>query len=73
MSTRKRFDGQIFWSYVALYSTARFVIEHYRGDLDRGLAFGGAVSTSQIIAAVLLVVAIFALFALRRMPQNRTA
>ena len=73
LSTRKKFDGQIFWSYVALYSVARFVIEHYRGDLDRGLAFGGVVSTSQIIAAVLLVVAIFALTALRRMPQNRTA
>jgi phosphatidylglycerol:prolipoprotein diacylglycerol transferase len=73
MSTKKKFDGQIFWSYVAFYSTARFVIEHFRGDLDRGLAFGGAVSTSQIIAVVLLVVAIFALLTLRRMPQNRTA
>ena len=73
LTTKKKFDGQIFWSYVALYSGARFIIEHYRGDLDRGLAFGGAVSTSQIIAVVLMGVAIFALIALRRMPQNRTA
>lgn len=73
MATRKKFDGQIFWSYVAMYSLARFVIEHYRGDLERGLAFGGAVSTSQIIAAVLLVVAALALVTLRRYPQNRTA
>ena len=72
LTTKKKFDGQIFWSYVVLYSGARFIIEHYRGD-PRGFAFNGAVSTSQIIAAVLMVVAIFALIALRRMPQNRTA
>ena len=71
LSGRKKFDGQIFWSYVALYSVARFVIEFYRGDLERGFAFGGAVSTSQIIAIVLLAIAGFALLSLRRLPQKR--
>ncbi len=73
LATRKKFDGQIFWSYVAIYSTARFVIEFYRGDLDRGLAFGGAVSTSQIIAVVLVLIASVALLSLRRLPQKRVA
>ena len=73
LSTRKKFDGQIFWTYVALYSTARFVIEFFRGDLERGFAFGGAVSTSQIIAVVLVLVAMLALATLRKLPQKRTA
>lgn len=29
---RRRFNGQIFLSYLILYSTARFIIEMYRGD-----------------------------------------
>lgn len=73
LTGKKRFDGQIFWTYVATYSVARFVIEFFRGDLDRGLAFGGTVSTSQIIAIVLIVVAILALATLRRLPQKRAA
>jgi phosphatidylglycerol:prolipoprotein diacylglycerol transferase len=72
MTSRKKFDGQIFWSYVAMYSVARIIVEHYRGDLERGFAFGGAVSTSQIIATILLAVAVLALITLRRYPQKRT-
>ena len=73
LAGRKKFDGQIFWSYVALYSTARFVIEFFRGDLARGFAFGGAFSTSQVIAFVLLGVSVFELSTLRHSPQKRTA
>ena len=73
LAGRKKFDGQIFWSYVALYSAARFVIEFFRGDDVRGLVFNGAFSTSQIIAFVLLGFSVFALSALRRFPQKRTA
>ena len=73
LAGRKKFDGQIFWNYVALYSTARFVIEFFRGDLARGFAFGGAFSTSQVIAFVLLGVSVFALSTLRHSPQKRTA
>ena len=42
-------------SYVLLYSVARFVIEFFRGDAARGSLFGGALSTSQFIAILLLV------------------
>ncbi|HXV63880.1 MAG TPA: prolipoprotein diacylglyceryl transferase [Vicinamibacteria bacterium] len=73
LAGRKKFDGQIFWSYVALYSTARFVIEFFRGDLGRGFVLGGALSTSQVIALLLLVTATFALATLRRLPRQRTA
>lgn len=75
LGTRKKFDGQVFWSYVASYSVARFVIEFFRGDLERGFALGGALSTSQVIAILLLAVSAFALATLPRQttPQKRTA
>ena len=43
---RKRYDGQIFLGFVALYALARFVIEFFRSD-DRGGLLG--LSTSQLI------------------------
>ena len=54
--------GTTWWSYVLLYGVARFGLEFLRGDLHRGVYFGGTVSTSQLLsigaaatAALLLV------------------
>jgi len=55
LAPRKRFHGQVALAYVALYSAIRFTLEFWRGDADRGTWFGGAVSTSQLIALVLIV------------------
>ena len=33
---RKRFDGRVFLTYLALYSAARFLVELVRGDAERG-------------------------------------
>jgi phosphatidylglycerol:prolipoprotein diacylglycerol transferase len=54
LAPRKRFDGQVILSYVLLYSVARFAIEFFRGDSVRGFVFGGLLSTSQLIAIVLV-------------------
>ncbi len=51
---RKRYDGQVFAAFLALYALARFVIEFLRAD-DRGGGFG--LSTSQLIGIVLVAVA----------------
>jgi phosphatidylglycerol:prolipoprotein diacylglycerol transferase len=51
---RKTYDGQIFVSYLALYALARFIIEFWRGDPDRGFVFGQLLSTSQFIALLAL-------------------
>lgn len=56
LSRRQRFRGQIIVTYIALYSLARFTIEHFRGDLERGVF--GPFSTSQWIAAVTFVAAL---------------
>src|SRR6202044_1969845 len=48
---RKRYDGQVFVVFLALYAVARFLIEYLRRD-DRGGLLG--LSTSQLIGLALL-------------------
>ena len=62
----KKFNGQIFWLYPLLYAILRSVIETYRGDAARGLYFGGAVSTSQLISLVMFAASLFMLWRLGR-------
>ena len=52
-----RRDGDVIIAYTVLYAIARFVLEFFRGDADRGFVFGGALSTSQFIGLILFVVA----------------
>jgi phosphatidylglycerol:prolipoprotein diacylglycerol transferase len=52
---RKRYDGQVFLAFVALYAGARFVLEFWRSD-DRGGLFH--LSTSQVIGLVLVAAAV---------------
>jgi phosphatidylglycerol:prolipoprotein diacylglycerol transferase len=60
---RKRFDGEVILAYTLLYATARFILEFFRGDTDRGFVIGW-LSTSQFIAAILAPLAL-ALFIVR--------
>ena len=53
LGRRKRFDGEVMLAYTLLYAIARFVLEFFRGDADRGFVFGGLLSTSQFIAVIL--------------------
>jgi phosphatidylglycerol:prolipoprotein diacylglycerol transferase len=66
LAPRKRFHGQVTLAYVALYSAARFVLEFWRGDAERGTWFANQVSTSQLIAAALLIAVAIALPYVRR-------
>jgi phosphatidylglycerol:prolipoprotein diacylglycerol transferase len=51
---RRPRPGSVLGAYLVLYGTARFVIELFRGDPDRGFVLGGVLSTSQAIAAVMV-------------------
>jgi phosphatidylglycerol:prolipoprotein diacylglycerol transferase len=51
---RKRYDGQVFAAFLALYAVARFALEMLRAD-DRGGAAG--LSTSQLVGLGLVAVA----------------
>lgn len=68
-SRRKRFDGEIILGYTFFYGIARFLLEHLRGDADRGFVFGGALSTSQFIAVILVFVSA-ALYAMRHKSRG---
>jgi phosphatidylglycerol:prolipoprotein diacylglycerol transferase len=51
LHSRKKYDGQLFIAFMALYAGARFLIEFFRDD-DRGDLLG--LSTSQLIGVVLI-------------------
>ncbi len=51
---RKRYDGQVFLSFVVGYAILRFFIEFFRND-DRGALLG--LSTSQVIGLLLVTMA----------------
>jgi phosphatidylglycerol:prolipoprotein diacylglycerol transferase len=65
MEKRKTFDGQIFWTFLLVYSMMRFFIEIFRGD-PRGFLFGNLLSTSQAIGILLAIFSLFMLFYMRK-------
>ncbi len=48
---RKRYDGQMFLAFVALYAILRFILEFWRDDARGGLL---GLSTSQLIGVILV-------------------
>jgi phosphatidylglycerol:prolipoprotein diacylglycerol transferase len=56
LAGRKRYDGQVFLAFVALYAIVRFLLEFWRSD-DRGGLLG--LSTSQLIGVVLVAGVVF--------------
>jgi phosphatidylglycerol:prolipoprotein diacylglycerol transferase len=61
---KRTFEGEVFWLFVLLYAVSRFIVELWRDDA-RGEVAG--ISTSQIIGALMVVVAIAML---RRLYQK---
>jgi phosphatidylglycerol:prolipoprotein diacylglycerol transferase len=52
MLKRRRFMGQAALVMLLHYAITRYIIESFRGDELRGVWFGGALSTSQLISLV---------------------
>ncbi len=52
---RKKFDGQVFATFIMLYGVERFFIEFLRGDEGRGVVFGGLMSGTQLISICLVI------------------
>lgn len=61
--------GVVGATYIISYSIGRFVLEYFRGDLERGSV--GALSTSQFISVFTVVIGIVLLFVLNR-RKNET-
>jgi phosphatidylglycerol---prolipoprotein diacylglyceryl transferase len=66
----RRFQGQVFTLYLLLYAILRFSLEFFRGDVARGTVFGGALSTSQFIAIVVVFLTLAALPVIAKRPPE---
>ena len=66
---KRRFEGQVAIVYFLAYAVIRFVLEFFRGDSARGSVFGGALSTSQFIA----IIVVFLTMAVLPLVANRKA
>ncbi len=58
-SLARGLGGQVLGFYLVNYGVARFAIEFFRGDADRGFILGGLLSTSQAIALLMVPVGVF--------------
>ena len=52
---RKKFDGQVFATFIMLYGVERFFIEFLRDDPGRGVVFGGLMIGTQLISIFLVI------------------
>ena len=62
---RKRADGEILAGLLILYGVARVIVEVFRDD-ERGVFFGGLISTSQLISVPLIGGGLYLIRRLRR-------
>jgi phosphatidylglycerol---prolipoprotein diacylglyceryl transferase len=71
LSRRKRFEGQVFFTMFILYSLARFGLEFFRGDPDRGRIAFLHLSISQAVAiGIVLTVGPYLAWRLRSSPRT---
>ena len=73
LARRRKFTGEIILAYALLYAAARFVLEYFRGDADRGFVFGDLLSISQFIGTIIAVLSIFLLIIRSRSAKTRAA
>ena len=61
----KSFNGQLFVAYVMLYSVLRFIVEFFRGDVERGF-ITHQLSFSQGVSVLIFLTAVAGFIVLRR-------
>jgi len=61
----KSFNGQLFFTYLLLYSVLRFIVEFFRGDVGRG-SITPQISLPQGISILIFLVAVIGLIVLRQ-------
>ena len=72
---RRRFRGEVILLYFTLYPVARFLLEFFRGDRDRGRQHGwllpGVLTHPQSICILLLLMAALCWVIVPRLPGSR--
>jgi phosphatidylglycerol:prolipoprotein diacylglycerol transferase len=75
ISRRIKADGQVAGFYLVFYSVGRFILEFFRGDLERGSIAG--ISTSQFISIFLFLIGVAIIvirgLSVRRAPKEDDA
>jgi phosphatidylglycerol:prolipoprotein diacylglycerol transferase len=59
LQTKKKFNGQVFLSYLIAYSIFRSVLELFRGDIERGFIIKNILSNSQFISLLVITIAFY--------------
>jgi phosphatidylglycerol:prolipoprotein diacylglycerol transferase len=65
---RQRYDGQLLVTWLSFYAVARFIVELFRGDLERGV-YG--LSASQYVSIGILAVAVILVSRLRAVRRTQ--
>jgi len=64
LHTKKQFEGQVFLWFLILHSTARLLVERFRGD-DLGSVLGTEMSATQLVTTLILLASVVTLFVLK--------
>jgi len=64
LHTKKQFEGQVLLWFLILHSTARLLVERFRGD-NRGWVPGTDMSVTQLLTTLILVASVAMLFVLK--------
>lgn len=59
LKRKKRFEGQLFLTYLMTYAIGRSIVEVFRGDISRGFVIDGYLSHSQFISILIFAGAAF--------------
>jgi phosphatidylglycerol---prolipoprotein diacylglyceryl transferase len=63
---RKKFDGQIFASYLVCYAFTRSLVEYFRGDYTPGHIYGGFLTPAQLVSVGILAAGVALAIFLRK-------
>lgn len=69
---RKKFDGQVFATYLICYAIIRSIVETFRGDYPAGHIHGGFFTPAQLVGIAILAAGVILLWKLPR-PRNQPA
>lgn len=69
LRNRQMFKGGLFWTYGALYSSLRFIVEFLRGDMERGFILSW-LSVSQALSIALFAVSVMMLLRFRKQAAH---
>ncbi len=73
---KRKFSGQVIAMYMMTYAVIRFVVEYFRGDLDRGYVFGSidrpwtSLSVPQLVSVIGVVIALLLLRGFKRKGEQ---